>query len=323
MSSTTERDIKILFARSMNRCAYPNCTTAIVQPSGTVTGEICHIKARSSKWPRYDPAQSDEQRHAYKNLILLCGNHHKIVDSEPAKYTVDLLNDFKEMHERNGSIELTQNDVQLVRKLIESHTEICAGENAQMLANSPNAVQINKPKKSRTSIKQTVVGRHNVVAGGDIIHTERLVKKNITQPGPLHITEEEAFEVKRLIDELAKIDTDSGRPDSHRTWYSWMYRKFEVTSYKTVPREKYADVISWLRQQKAINRKKLRRPANKKWRDQLFGAIYGRWRQLGFQKEDIYAFAFERLELAKPITSLTELGEQDLKGLYDIIYRLP
>jgi hypothetical protein len=40
-----------------------------------------------------------------------------------------------------------------------------------------------------------------------------------------------------------------------------MYRKFKVTSYKTVPSEKFESVMSRLRQQRAINRPKLRRPA--------------------------------------------------------------
>lgn len=178
------------------------------------------------------------------------------------------------------------------------------------------------PQRNPESVKQTIIGDRNVVAGGDMIHTEKIVQKNVTQPGPQHITEEQAYEIKRLIDELSQIDVDSGRDDSHRHWYSWLYRKFKVTSYKTVPVEKYEGVMVWLRQQKVINRPKLRRPANEKWRDQLYGSIYGRWRQLGYEKAAIYNFAFERLELDEPISSLKELGEQNLKKLYDIVFRM-
>jgi hypothetical protein len=329
MKSPTDRDIKRLFALSCNRCAYPNCQITIVQSSGTITGEICHIKANSSNWPRYDPKQSDEERHAFANLILLCSIHHKIVDSEPNKYTVELLKDFKEMHERNGNIELTQDDACLVRKLIDSYLQMQATDEAQVMVNSTAGIQSkhitvkgNKKSISRKTVKQTVVGDGNVFAGGDMIHTEKIVQKNVTLPGPQHITEEQAYEVKLLIDELSQIDVDAGREDSHRMWFSWLYRKFKVTSYKTIPSEKFEAVISWLRQQKAINRKKLRRPANALWRDQLYGAIYGRWRQLGFQKDEIYEFAFQRLELDKPIGSLKELGEQNLKRLYDIVIRI-
>ena len=322
MSAPTERDIKILFARSMNRCAYPNCPSLIVQPSGTVTGEICHIKARNKKGARFDKTQTEEQRHAYDNLILLCGDHHKVVDNEEKTYTVELLKDFKEIHERNGNIELTQNDVQLVRKLIASYQQIHAAEDAQVMTDSPNGIQIKRTKKSRKTVKQTVIGDGNIVAGGDLIHTKKVVQKNVLQPGPQHITEEQAYEVKKLIDELVQIDVDSGRQDTHGHWYSKLYGRFKVTSYKTIPLEKFDAAISWLRQQKAINRPKLRRSANPIWRDQLYSAIYGRWRQLGFQKDEIYNFAFERLQLKESIDSLKDLGEQNLKKLYDIVFRI-
>jgi hypothetical protein len=255
--------------------------------------------------------------------------HHKIVDSEPKTYTVELLNDFKEIHERNGNIELTQDDMPLIRKLIDAYLQIQATEEAQLMVDSPAGIQAkhikvedNKKRIFRKTVNLKVVGDGNVIAGGDMIHTEKIVHRNIIQPGPQHITEEQASEVKLLIDELSQIDVDAGRPDSHRNWFSWLYRKFKVTSYKTIPSEKFEAVISWLRQQKAINRKKLRRPANALWKNQLYGAIYGRWRQLGFQKDAIYDFAFQHLELDRRINSLTELGEQNLKKLYDMVIRI-
>ncbi len=53
----------------------------MVEDSETVTGEICHIRAASSGGPRYDPAQSEEDCYAASNLLVLCGRHHKIVDT--------------------------------------------------------------------------------------------------------------------------------------------------------------------------------------------------------------------------------------------------
>jgi hypothetical protein len=126
-----------------------------------VTGEICHIKAKRPG-PRYDLQQTDEQRHAYANLILLCRRHHTIVDAEPDKYTVDLLTDYKYMHERNGSIELTQEDVHLVRRLLNSHLQIVATEEAQVMANSPGATQ-----QRNVTISQNAVGNNNTVVAGD------------------------------------------------------------------------------------------------------------------------------------------------------------
>src|SRR5687768_11697745 len=70
MREPTVSTIKRLFALSANRCAFPKCGCPIVEETGTVTGIICHIKARSKGGPRYDSKQSDEERHAYPNLIL-------------------------------------------------------------------------------------------------------------------------------------------------------------------------------------------------------------------------------------------------------------
>lgn len=137
----TEATTKRLFALSRNRCAFPKCTTPIVQLSGTVTGEICHIKARNPGGPRYDATQSDEQRHAFDNLVLFCSVHHKIVDDQPARFTVELLKDMKEMHERDGSIELTQTDAHLARRLLDSYLHIVASGEAQVMVASPGGIQ--------------------------------------------------------------------------------------------------------------------------------------------------------------------------------------
>jgi hypothetical protein len=91
-------DIKVLFARSGNRCAFPKCKAPIVDAE-TLLGEVAHIKGAKLGSPRYDPAQSPEERHAYPNLILLCPNHHTVVDNDEEAYTVDRLQRMKVVHE--------------------------------------------------------------------------------------------------------------------------------------------------------------------------------------------------------------------------------
>ncbi len=85
MSSPKLSTIKRLYAVSHNHCAFPECKTPLVESSGTVTGEIAHIKAANKGGPRYDSLQTEEQRHEYDNLILLCGRHHKLIDTEYKK----------------------------------------------------------------------------------------------------------------------------------------------------------------------------------------------------------------------------------------------
>src|SRR5438128_6997030 len=119
MAGPSDKTVKRLFALSRNRCAFPKCETPIVHSSGTVTREVCHIRAQGAGGPRFDQTQTDDARHAFENLILLCSVHHRVVDDQPNTYTIELLTDMKEMHERNGDIELSQESARMAQKLFE------------------------------------------------------------------------------------------------------------------------------------------------------------------------------------------------------------
>ena len=89
-TNPTHRTFNLLYARSGNRCAFPKCPNQITL-NETLLGEVAHIKAASPNGPRYDAAQTDEERRSYGNLILLCGVHHKFVDDDEEAYTVSRL----------------------------------------------------------------------------------------------------------------------------------------------------------------------------------------------------------------------------------------
>ncbi len=101
ISSTT---IKTLFALSGNVCGWNDpetqigCEHALTDPSWEqVRAEICHIRGLRPTSTRYDPEMNDEERNGYENLILMCPNHHQLVDDlEPEKYSVDFLTEMKE-----------------------------------------------------------------------------------------------------------------------------------------------------------------------------------------------------------------------------------
>lgn len=100
----TEKTLKYLFARSRNQCAFPNCMTEIVmdgEEGKSVIGEICHIKARNPGGARYNPTLDAEELDDKDNLILLCRNHHKLIDDNATKYTVEVLKKMKAKHQDN------------------------------------------------------------------------------------------------------------------------------------------------------------------------------------------------------------------------------
>ncbi len=93
--------IKRLFAHSGNCCAFPTCTTPVVDGE-IVLGEVCHIAAASPQGPRYDARQTDDQRNGFENLILLCPTHHTVIDADLEAYTVDRLTKMKADHEKQA-----------------------------------------------------------------------------------------------------------------------------------------------------------------------------------------------------------------------------
>ncbi len=133
--------VKRLFALSQNRCAFRGCEFPIVEESETVTGVICHIKARSVGGPRYDAHQTDEERHSFANLILLCARHSKLIDSEPERYTADVLREMKGEHERGGWIELSQSDAHKAELLLKSYRAISFTVGGHVMVDSPGSVQ--------------------------------------------------------------------------------------------------------------------------------------------------------------------------------------
>lgn len=93
--------VKRLFAVSGNQCAFPSCTNSLIdEASGKVTGKICHIKGNKPNSKRYAPEQSDEERHGFRNLVLMCPIHHDVIDADDVAYTVDRLQRLKEEHEK-------------------------------------------------------------------------------------------------------------------------------------------------------------------------------------------------------------------------------
>ncbi len=100
MTNPSTATIKRLFALSGNQCAFPLCPLSLIdEKTGKVIGRICHIKARSVGGPRFDQNQTDDERHDFSNLLLLCPIHHDVIDSDTEAYTAERLAQMKSAHE--------------------------------------------------------------------------------------------------------------------------------------------------------------------------------------------------------------------------------
>jgi len=103
----SDRDRKILWSKAGNCCSFRHkseiCNQKIVISSSgdnIPIGQECHIYAKKDEGPRGDVLLPLEERDIYCNLIILCPNHHKIIDGQPDIFTSKLLKKMKDEHEQ-------------------------------------------------------------------------------------------------------------------------------------------------------------------------------------------------------------------------------
>jgi hypothetical protein len=228
MTGPSDKTVKRLFALSRNLCAYPKCGIPIVHSSGTITGEVCHIKAHNPGGPRFDPTQSDDARHAFENLILLCTVHHRVVDDQHKTHTVELLKDLKEMHERDGDIELSQDAARMARRLFEhSQLSIQATDNSQVMVGSPGGIQAQQVVIKTTKRRSPSI----VPTEGAIGHN--LPKRNYT----LHLIER--------YNHFQKWDTSKGGKGKYIVIHQAIKREFG-SKWDLVPEPQFPRLINYI-----------------------------------------------------------------------------
>lgn len=125
MSSPSAKTIKQLFALSKNECAFPKCPVEIVlEENNTVVGEVCHIRGLRPNAARHDPTQTDDERNAFENLILMCSIHHKVIDEDDESYTVQRLLEIKKSHESRGASTLTDDQRRQFEDLLDERIRL-------------------------------------------------------------------------------------------------------------------------------------------------------------------------------------------------------
>ena len=108
-----QKQLTILLIRAGGKCSFKDCNNrlSIKEKDGKVTNvsEIAHIRAEKEKGPRFDPQFDIKKIHDYENLILLCREHHKLVDDRTDIYSIEKLIEMKKEHE--GKIEKISNRI--------------------------------------------------------------------------------------------------------------------------------------------------------------------------------------------------------------------
>lgn len=94
----TEKTLKILFLKSGNQCAYPNCERPMYK-NEILIGQICHIED-AKPGGRWNKSRSNEENRQEENLVLMCYEHHRETDNVE-KYDTECMKRIKTTHEQS------------------------------------------------------------------------------------------------------------------------------------------------------------------------------------------------------------------------------
>jgi hypothetical protein len=221
------------------------------------------------------------------------------VDAQPARFTAELLFEMKNIHERDGNIELSQDDARLARMLISHYF-------AKVLPN----------------ITQTVIGNHNVTIAGDQNIYQHWTKVRVIVPRREGaITAAQCRTIQEWIETLAENTTGMKRDQAFKMWWPRFKNRFEVNSYEELEATQFEEAKSWYHQQKAMLTRGLKTKAPDAWRNARYAAIKRAMNALGLSNADYYPQLATRLKMRKPFSSLTDLTKRDLERVYAMVVR--
>jgi hypothetical protein len=106
----TPKTASVVWARAAGRCHYPGCNKSLIGDliagnEDAKFGMIAHIVAETPTGPRGAPIRSNELADDPSNLMLLCYEHHRLIDVyEVEKHPEQRLRDIKALHEGRISI---------------------------------------------------------------------------------------------------------------------------------------------------------------------------------------------------------------------------
>jgi len=108
----TKKTIDILGKRVAFRCSNPDCGKITIGPNEekektTIIGVAAHITAASPEGPRFNSELSEDERRHIDNGIWLCSNCATLIDKDPDKYSVKLLNSWRQQAELSTYKQLT------------------------------------------------------------------------------------------------------------------------------------------------------------------------------------------------------------------------
>ncbi|HDY6157189.1 TPA: DUF4263 domain-containing protein [Pseudomonas aeruginosa] len=95
LTASVKRQVAIL---SGYRCSFPGCDQDLMLDGSSFIGEISSIEAVHSHGPRHNPSKDGDELLEIDNYLLLCPNHHAVIDRQPEIYSTEWLKKAREDH---------------------------------------------------------------------------------------------------------------------------------------------------------------------------------------------------------------------------------
>lgn len=117
-----------LAKRAANICSNPDCRAITSGPAddpekAVNVGEAAHIYGANPGSARYDEAMVSADRAAITNAIWLCGNCHKLVDTDEAQFPAGLLFEWQREHIRYVSEQVGKTGAAIRQRYERRHLE--------------------------------------------------------------------------------------------------------------------------------------------------------------------------------------------------------
>ena len=159
------------------------------------------------------------------------------------------------------------------------------------------------------------------VVAGDFISTPRHVVRNVVRPDESHLDAEQVGQIRALIADVADRMADGAGTPNFAAVHRQLQRRFGVSSYLLIPRAHFLEAVDFLKRQRALHRRSLRRRDPAAYDQDLFRAVSARARELGWDRDRLCHFATEHLRLRRALVSLRELGSNQLRQLATLLQR--
>jgi hypothetical protein len=188
--SLKARDKLILWVKAAGRCSFPGCRKELTweqtaEDRDVLIGEIAHIVSSKPNGPRSGDVPQGGEIDAYENTVLLCREHHVIIDRQVNTYPALKLHQMKQDHEEWVRSQLSKE--QRYQGIISPLEIVSESLYSTLLpiTNIPEYVYIAPCERAEADIRDMIVRPEHgsvmlpyIVRGGNLLTFDRLTEEN-------------------------------------------------------------------------------------------------------------------------------------------------